>query len=95
MRFLRKKKLLVTEINRSFSEDSWENYREVDKTTDEHWWDTVWFHSMMWIYTQHFCFELVTREIFSKTEEFILCICRFGEGFEKVPSVLYGGFWGN
>ena len=28
-----------------------------------------------------FSFERVTREIFSKKEEFVLCICRFEESF--------------
>ena len=28
-----------------------------------------------------FCFETVTGEIFCKKQEFVMCVCRFVEGF--------------
>ena len=34
---------------------------------------------------RHFYLEIVTGEIFSNNEEFVLCICKFGEGFWGVP----------
>ena len=43
--------------------------------------DTVWFQTNIYNYKCHFYSEIVTGKIFSKKEEFILSICRFGESF--------------
>ena len=43
--------------------------------------DTVLFHVRMCNHKRDFNFETVTKEILSKKEEFVRCICRFGGSF--------------
>ena len=52
-------------MSRLGSEDSWESYWEVDKTTVEHWWDAAWFYaeSQMILHS-----ETDTWKIFRKRE---------------------------
>ena len=40
-------------------------------------------NSGMWNYTPFFNLETVTGEIFSKQEELVICICRFGESLQS------------
>ena len=39
----------------------------------------------MFNHKRDFYTEAVIGEIFSKKEEFVLCICRFGEAFDSLP----------